>query len=45
LQVSTNIGEAAVWSSVNASPDLKNHRFEFIVSAGMVDRQFYRISQ
>jgi hypothetical protein len=45
LQVSKNVGESAVWSSVNTTPDLKNHRFEIIVSAGLADRLFYRISQ
>jgi hypothetical protein len=45
LQVSKNVGEAAVWSSVNAVPELKNHRFEIIVSAGLADRLFYRIGQ
>lgn len=45
LQVSKNVGDSAVWSSVNTTPDLKNHRFEIIVSAGLADRLFYRISQ
>jgi hypothetical protein len=45
LQVSKNIGDAAVWSMVNTIPELKNQRFEILVSAGSADRQFYRIGQ